>query len=84
MNVTAISTDVIQLQVSYLDENNTAQTEIFAFNGLVSSISTTGNNPALAMDIRVYNGSTIIMKTVLTTGIGSITYDVGCNIIKLY
>jgi len=84
LNVTAVVTDVIQLQITYTDENGTPQTEIFVSNAIATSISTVSNNPMFAMDIRVSSGSAITIKTVLTTGIGSITYDVGGNITKLY
>lgn len=36
------------------------------------------------IDIRVLKGTTITVATVLTTGTGSITYDVGANITQLY
>ena len=87
INTTAIVTDVIQVQVSYTDENGTPQTVILRNNqtgagGL--SVSTVGNFPLLDMDIRVFDGSTITIKTVFTVGGGSTTYDVGGNITFLY
>lgn len=84
INVTAVLTDVIQLQVTYTDENGTVQTEVFSSNTLSGSVSAIGNFPMLTMDIRVLTGTTITIKSVLTTGIGTITYDVGGNIIQLY
>lgn len=85
LNITAISLgDIIQLQVTFTDENSASQTEIFPSNNLVVSYSAIGNNPMLPMDIRVKNATTITIKTVLTTSTGTITYDVGGSITKLY
>ncbi|HXP50610.1 MAG TPA: hypothetical protein VN922_11680, partial [Bacteroidia bacterium] len=84
LTVTAISLDVIQLQVAYTDETNTSRTQNFFVQGATSGIGTTGANAYSPVDIRVKQGTTITVATVLTTGTGSITYDVGGNIIQLY
>jgi hypothetical protein len=36
------------------------------------------------IDIRVKQGTTITVATILTTGAGTITYDVGASITQLY
>lgn len=81
VNITAVSVDVLQFQVTYTDETNTSQTEIFYPQGLTSaSLAATGNYTFPTMDIRVKASTTITLKTVLTTGAGSITYDAGGSI----
>jgi hypothetical protein len=77
LNVTAISTDVIQAQCTYTDENNNAQTLSF------SNISTTGNNSFHAT-IRAKASTAITLKTNLSTGGGTVTFDAGGYIKKAY
>jgi len=78
LNITAVSLDVVKISVSYTDENGTGQTEDFFPAGLTSAlVSTIGNFPMQSMTIRVNPNTAITIKTILTTGIGSITYDVG-------
>lgn len=76
INISAVTTDVINIRVVWTDQNSTAQT----YNG--SSISTTGQNEFIKF-FRAKTGTNIVISTILTTGIGSITYDVGSRIIKL-
>lgn len=78
INVTAIATDVIQAQVTFTDENNTSQTISLA------SISAIGFNSIGVQTIRVKASTTITLKTNLTTGVGTITYDAGGYIKKDY
>jgi len=77
LNVTAISTDVIQVQCTYTDENSTAQTLNF------SDISATGNNSFHAT-IRVKASTPITLKTNLSTSGGTVTFDAGGYIKKAY
>ena len=84
ITVTAVSLDVIQLQVSWTDETSTSRTQSFFVQGATTGIGTTGANSYSPIDIRVKKGTTITVATVLTTGTGSITYDVGANITQLY
>lgn len=84
LTVTAVSLDVIQLQVAYTDETNTSRTQSFFVQGATTGISTTGANGYSPMQIRVKQGTTITVSTILTTGTGSITYDVGASISQLY
>lgn len=84
VNITAISTDVIQLQVSYTDENSTARTAIFYPVGKTTpGLSTTGNTVFPPIDIRCKASTAITVATTLTTGGGSITYDTGATITQL-
>jgi hypothetical protein len=84
ITVTAVSLDVIQLQVTWTDETSTSRTQSFFVQGATTGIGTTGANPYSPIDIRVKKGTTITVATVLTTGTGSITYDVGATITQLY
>lgn len=84
INVTAVTLDVAQVQVTYTDENNTGATATFFPQGLTSAnIASTGNFPLPSQDIRVKANTLMTVKTILTTGTGSITYDVGGNIEKI-
>lgn len=78
INVTAVTLDVVQFQVTYTDENSSSQTAIFFPQGLTSAnIGSTGDYTLSAQDLRVKGGTTIMVKTTLTTGTGSIAYDAG-------
>jgi hypothetical protein len=77
LNVTAITTDVIQVQITYTDENNTAQTVSLA------NISAIGNSTYSPVTIRAKNGTVITAKTNLSTSGGTITYDAGARIAQL-
>jgi hypothetical protein len=57
---------------------------VWFVQGATTGIGVTGANAYSPIDIRVLKGTTITMATVLTTGTGSITYDVGANITQLY
>ncbi len=84
LNVVSVTTDVIQEQVKWTDENSTAQTQIFIPVGLSSgSVSTTGFKAMQNFCIRAKSGTTITISTTLTTSSGSISYDVGGNIAKI-
>lgn len=77
INVTAVSVDVIQGQITYTDENSNAQTISLA------SLSAIGNSTYSPITIRAKNSTVITVKTNLTTGAGSITYDTGARITQL-
>lgn len=82
--ITAVTTDVIEFRVTWTDENSTSQTQKFYPMGVTTSgLSTTGFTPFSPATIRAKNGTNIVIATVLTTGIGSITYDVGSLIQKI-
>lgn len=81
LNITAVTLDVVQEQVIYTDENGTSQTESFFPSGLTSGgVGTVGNFPMQTMNIRVNPNTAVTVKTILTTGTGSIAYDVGGTI----
>lgn len=84
VTITAVTLDVIQLQVTYTDETTTVRTQLFFPQGLTSAnLASTGAFTFPTMDIRVLSGAPITVKTVLTTGTGSIAYDVGASITKI-
>jgi hypothetical protein len=78
LNVTAVTTDVIEVQIIFTDENNTAQTIT------LPTVSTTGYVSMTPQIIRVKASTTITVKTTLTTGVGSSTFDTGAYITKSY
>lgn len=84
LTVTAVSLDVIQLQVAYTDETSTSRTQSFFVQGATTGISATGANGYSPIDIRAKQGTTITVSTILTTGTGSISYDAGASITQLY
>jgi hypothetical protein len=85
LTITAISLDVIQLQVTYTDETSTSRTLVFYPQGLtVPGLSATGTSSFSPIQIRAKGGNAITVATVLTTGTGSITYDAGASITDLY
>lgn len=77
LNVTAVSTDVIQIQVTYTDENSVSQTVSFS---TINSIADSSYNPVI---IRAKNATVITVKTNLTVGAGTVTFDAGARIIQL-
>lgn len=84
LNITAVTVDVIETQVTYTDENNTAQTANFFTMGATSALlSSIGNSAYPVMTIRAKNATVITVKTTLTTGTGSITYDAGSRISQI-
>lgn len=84
INITAITTNVIQLQVACTDETGTARTLVFYSQGTtMPGLSAIGNSSFSAMDIRCKNGSTITISATLTTSSGNITYDCGARIQQL-
>ncbi len=85
MAITAVATDVLNFQVTWTDENSNSQTQIFFPMGTTSaSLGTTGFTAFPTADIRVKASTTITVSTVLAVGAGSVTYDVGATIQKLY
>ena len=84
INITAIATDVIQLQITYTDENNTSQTKAFYNQGTTTpGLSVLGNSSFPTMDIHCKNGTAITVSAILTTSSGTITYDCGARIQQL-
>lgn len=82
--ITAVATDVLNTEVTYTDETGTARTQLFYPMGLTSaSLAATGAYSFPCTNIRVNPNTAITVKTVLTTSIGTITYDVGGTIEQL-
>lgn len=75
INVTALSLDVLQVQITYKDETGTTQTISWG-----SSISATGFTSLPTTTIWAQSGTAIVTKTTLTTGTGSIAYDIASYI----
>lgn len=83
-NITAVATDVLNVQMTYTDENGTSRTQSFFPMGLTSaSLATTGAYSFPCTNIRVNPNTAITVATILTTSIGTITYDVGGTIEQL-
>jgi len=84
VTVTAVSLDVIQLQVTYTGEDNVSRTAVFFPMGATSAgLSATGkSNYAVMGQLRVKASTTITVATSLTTSTGSITFNAGAKIIK--
>lgn len=84
LNVTAVTVDVIETQVTYTDENSTSQTVTLFNQGATSALlSSIGNSTYPPVTIRAKNATTITVKSTLTTGTGSIAYDAGARISQL-
>lgn len=79
--ITAVATDVLQLQVTYTDETSTARTLTLFPSGVTSAnLAATGVYAFSPIHIRALAGAAITLSSVLTVGAGSITYDAGGNI----
>lgn len=82
--ITAVATDILEFQVTYTDADGTAQTENFFPQGATTALlSTTGNYAFPTKDIQTNSGTAITVKTILTTGGGTIAYRAGATITKL-
>lgn len=85
LNVTAIATDTIELEVTYTDENNVAQTQLLYPVGTTSAlIAATGAYAFQSVDIHTKNATTATLKTILPTSSGSITYDAAGHLQQAY
>lgn len=85
LNIVSVTTDVIQMQIIYTDENgNTGVNKLMYEPGTTAAgLSAIGNYNFCTRDIRVQSGSTITISTTLTTSLGSISYDAGATITPL-
>ncbi len=70
INIKAITTDVLQFQVVFYDETNT-----FRIVNIGSGLATIGYSAMNPVTISVYPGTNIAVKTILTTGGGTISYN---------
>lgn len=78
LNVISRTLDVVQISVGYKDETGTSQT--VNLSGLVAATGVTNISP---VDIRAASGTAIVVAATLTTGGGSISFDVGATIQQL-
>jgi hypothetical protein len=76
VNITAVVTDVLAMQVVYTDENGSGPYTI----NLLAGIATTGNNSAPATPFRCGGGTSITVKVTLSIGGGTVTFDAGAFI----
>lgn len=84
VKVTSRVTDVLALQVAYTDQANTAQTLTLVPLGTTSGLlAATGTYNYPAVTIWCYPNTSVTVKTTLTTGGGSILYDVATNVTQL-
>ena len=86
INVTAATLNVIQMSVDYINENGASRNRVFfgmsaSPSAGISSIS--DSNYAVMGELRCQAGSVITVKTTLTTGTGTITYDTGASITQI-
>ena len=83
VTITAVTTDVVNMQVSYIDETGTKRTQsMFPMGTTSASLATTGAYQFPTFTIRS-SPNAITVNTILTTGIGSVSYDAGCTITRL-
>jgi hypothetical protein len=78
LNVVSRTLDVVQVSVTFKDENGATQT--LTLSGLVAATGITNISP---VDIRAASGTAIVVSTALTTGGGSINYDISSTIQQL-
>jgi hypothetical protein len=84
LNITTISSNIIETQVTYTDENSVSQTANFYTQGATSQlISSTGNATYPPMVIRAKNATVITVKTTLTVTSGTLLMDTGARIVQL-
>lgn len=76
LNILAVVTDVITMQVNYTDETSVTQTANFFVQGLTTpNASTVSNNEFSPYTFRAKAGTNITVTTTLVTGIGTIKYN---------
>jgi hypothetical protein len=78
LNVISRTLDVVQVSVTYTDE--TAVSRTITMSGLVAATGIAAITPVM---IRAASGVGIVVSTALTTGGGSISYDIGASIQQL-
>lgn len=79
--ITAVTLDVLKLQVTYTDETSTSRSvDLFPQGTTSVSLATTGVYTFPCIDIRVKISTAITVKSVLTTATGSLNFDAGASI----
>lgn len=80
--ITAVTLDVIQFQVTWTDETNTARTyTIVPVGG--TTLSATGVFAFPDVQVKVKPSTAVTVQVALTTGTGSIAFDCGATIEKV-
>lgn len=82
VTITAVSLDVLQLQLTWTDETSTSRTLVMLPVG-GATLTTTGAFSFPCVDIRVKISTAISLAVVLTTGTGSVAYDAGGSIMEI-
>lgn len=81
LEISAVSVDVLVLQVNYTTPRGTAVSSNFFAQGLTTaSMSNVGVPQYPPMDINVKPNTNIILSAILTTGIGTINFDTSGSI----
>lgn len=83
LNITAISADAIEFRTTFTAEDNSSQTLKFTAQGLGNNFSIVAYDGFSPLRIHAKANTSITIQTVLTTGIGSITYNAGGTILKI-
>lgn len=82
-SVTAVTTDVLNFQVTFSDENGTSRTLTIVPTSGSANMGSTGFYGMQKCEIRAGTGSTITVKTTLQTSGGTITFDTGATIVQI-
>jgi hypothetical protein len=84
VRITAIATDVLQLQIGWTDETSTAQTlSLVPAGAATANLAATGTYQFSPVDVRGKIGIAVTVKVILSTGGGSVAYDAGGSIMQL-
>lgn len=83
--ITAIAVDILNVQITWTDETSTSRAVTLAPQGTTSvALATTGVYLFPTVDIRAKSGNAITVKTTLATGGGTIAFDAGASITKVF
>ncbi len=81
VNITAVVTDVLQLQVTYTDQNSVGQTvTLYPVGSASANLALVQVYTFPVITIRVKMGTAITVLTILSVGGGTIAYDAGATI----
>lgn len=84
LDIKTVSTDVLNLVLTYKDQNGNSQTVVLCPQGSTSpNCGSVGSYLFPAVTIRAQGGTAIALQTVLQTSGGSINFDVGGTIALL-
>lgn len=84
LTIISVTVDIIQVQVTWTDEQSISRTQILSPTGTTTvGLAIAGAYTYPTIDIRALTGTAISITTILSTGGGSINYDVGGTIEQL-